>query len=148
MALLLEYNYSKEEILTTYINEVFLGQDGNRAVHGFGLASQFYFRRDLKDLSTAQLATLIGMVKGPSYYDPRKNSDACRSRRNVALRLMLDNKILSEQEFQQAVDAPLTDVSPQKNGFNRFPAFLELVQRQLKSEYRGEDLKRGGFSIF
>ena len=147
MAILLDYNYSKKEILTTYVNEVFLGQDGNRAVHGFGLASQFYFRRDLKDLSTAQTATLIGMVKGPSYYDPRRNGDACLSRRNVVLRLMLDDEIISEDDFRQAVQAPLTDVSPQSNGFNRFPAFLAMVREQLGSEYREDDLKRGGLQI-
>ena len=148
MALLLECNYSKKEILTTYINEVFLGQDGSRAVHGFGLASRFYFRRDLEDLSTAQTATLIGMVKGPSYYDPRKNADACRARRNVVLRLMRDDNIITEEEFRQAVDAPLTDVSPQKNSHNRFPAFLDLVRRQLASDYREEDLKHKGLRIF
>ena len=85
MAILVDKSYSKEEILTTYINEVFLGQDGSRAIHGFGLAAQFYFKRNLQDLSPAQIATLVGMVKGPSSYDPRKNPERCLARRQLIL---------------------------------------------------------------
>lgn len=147
MALLLEYNYSKEEILAAYINEVFLGQDGGRAVHGFGLASQFFFRRNLADLSPAQIATLVGMVKGPTYYDPRRNPENCLKRRKVVLRIMLAENIINAAEFATHSKAPLTDVTPQKNGFNRFPAFLDLVRRQLKTEYREEDLRSNGLKI-
>lgn len=147
MAIILERNYTKEEILTAYINEVFLGQDGGRAIHGFGLASQFYFRRDLKDLSVAQIATLVGLVKGPSYYDPRRNPQNCLARREIVLRLMLSEHRINEEVFARAMAEPLTDVSPQKNGFNRYPAFLELVRRQLTSEYKEEDLKSEGLRI-
>lgn len=147
MAVILERRYTKEEILTAYINEVFLGQDGGRAIHGFGLASQFYFRRDLKDLSIAQIATLVGMVKGPTYYDPRRNPENCLARRDVVLRILLDENRIDEHTFAKAMVQPLTDVSTQKNGFNRFPAFLELVRRQLKATYREEDLKSDGLKI-
>ncbi len=147
MAILLEYHYSKDEILTAYINEVFLGQDGNRAVHGFALASQFYFRRDLSDISAGQLATLIGMVKGPSVYDPRKYPASCKARRAVVLRVMLEDNILSQGDYDRALTEPLTDVKVQKNGFNRFPAFLDLVRYQLQSEYEKEDLRGNGLRI-
>ncbi|WP_136810209.1 penicillin-binding protein 1B [Desulfosediminicola flagellatus] len=147
MALLLEYNYSKEEILTAYINEVFLGQDGGRAVHGFGLASQFFFRRNVADLSPAQIATLVGMVKGPSYYDPRRNPENCLQRRHVVLRMMLAEDIINAAEYAVNTKTPLTDVTTQRNGFNRFPAFLDLVRRQLKTEYREDDLRSNGLKI-
>ncbi|MFV0437139.1 MAG: penicillin-binding protein 1B [Desulfopila sp.] len=147
MAIILETKYSKDEILTAYINEVFLGQDGSRAIHGFGLASQFYFRRDLQELSVAQIATLVGMVKGPSYYDPRRNPERCLARRETVLRLMLDEKAISETAFTQAVAEPLTDVSPPRNSLNRFPAFVDLVKRQLQTEYHEEDLKTEGLQI-
>ena len=81
MAVLLDFNYSKEEILTAYCNEVYLGQDGARAIHGFAMASQFHFRRDLKDLSVSQTAILVGMVKGPIYYDPLRKPDNALTRR-------------------------------------------------------------------
>ena len=75
MALLLEMHYSKDEILETYLNEIFLGQDASRAIHGFGLASHFYFDRPLERLELQEIATLVGMVKGPGVYDPRKNPE-------------------------------------------------------------------------
>ncbi len=147
MAILLEYHYSKEEIMTAYINEVFLGQDGSRAIHGFALASQFYFRRDLRDLSTAQVATLVGMVKGPSLYNPLRKPENCLARRKAILNILLNDQIIDLATHDLATQQPLTDVSPQKNGFNRFPAFLELVRRQLKDEYHEEDLKSSGLRI-
>lgn len=147
MALLLEYHYTKEEILTAYVNEVFLGQDGRRAIHGFALASRYYFRRDLNDLSTAQIATLVGMVKGPSYYNPLRNPENCLARRANVLSIMLAENIIDQEAYATAQNQPLTDVAPQKGGFNRFPAFLELVKRQLTKEYREEDLRTGGLRI-
>jgi len=147
MALILEYFYSKEEILTAYINEVFLGQDDNRAVHGFGLASQFYFRRELQDLRLDQIATLVGMVKGPTVYDPRRHPENCLARRNAVLESMMTRGAISKAAYGEAVVRPITEGAVQKNGFNRFPAFLELVRRQLIGEYREEDLKTNGLRL-
>ncbi len=147
MAVLLDYRYSKEEILTAYINEVYLGQDGARAIHGFGLASQFHFRRNLEDLSVSQVATLVGMVKGPALYDPVRNPDNAKARRDIVLDIMRSEQIIDKQAAMTAGKEPLTDVSPQKKGFNRFPAFLELARRQLRMEYREEDLKSNGLKI-
>ncbi|HCC63057.1 MAG TPA: hypothetical protein DEQ55_17740, partial [Pseudomonas sp.] len=65
MAVLLELHYDKPEILEAYLNEVFLGQDGRRAIHGFGLASQYFFGRPLAELKLQHVALLVGMVKGP-----------------------------------------------------------------------------------
>ncbi len=78
MALLLEIHYEKDEILEAYLNEVYLGQDGNRAVHGFGLASHFYFEKPLAELNVEQTALLVGLVKGPSYYNPRRHPERAR----------------------------------------------------------------------
>jgi len=147
MALILERHYSKDEILTAYINEIFIGQDGNRAIHGFGLASQFYFRRDVADLTAAQIATLVGMLKGPSAYDPRRFPEKCLSRRNLVLRLMFDNDLISDKDYNTALAQPLLDTKVQNHGFNRFRAFLDLVRYQLKAEYREEDLQTDGLKI-
>lgn len=147
MALILDYHYSKDEILAAYINEVFLGQDGARAIHGFGLASQFYFQKDLKDLSAGQLATLIGMVKGASYFDPRKYPERCKARRDVVLRVFRDENILSKEEYTEILGESLGGNLEQKNGFNRFPAYLDLVRFQLKDEYQKEDLQTNGLRI-
>jgi penicillin-binding protein 1B len=147
MSLLLEAHYSKDEILTAYVNEVFLGQDRGRAVHGFGLASQFYFRRELKDLSAAQIAMLVGMVKGPSYYDPHHNPERCLQRRQVVLELMRSEGVLAEEAYAEAKEAGLETTGVVQSAFNRYPAFLELVRRQLVQEYREEDLISNGLKI-
>ncbi|MCK9297255.1 MAG: penicillin-binding protein 1B, partial [Desulfobulbaceae bacterium] len=147
MALLLEMHYTKDEILTAYANEIFLGQDGGRAVHGFGLASQFYFRRDVKDLSPDQVAMLIGMIKGPSYYDPRRNEERCLQRRQVVLEMMRAGNVITEEQFQTAKVAKLESSDTIMSGFNRYPAFFELVRRQLDRDYREEDLTGDGLKI-
>jgi penicillin-binding protein 1B len=147
MALLLEFHYTKDEILTTYVNEVFLGQDNGRAIHGFALASQFYFRRSQLDLRPDQIAVLVGMVKGPSYYDPRRNPENSLQRRNLVLGEMADHGLISREVMIASRQQPLTELSVGKGGFNRFPAFLELVRHQLAGEYRPEDLKTNGLKI-
>ena len=147
MAALLELHYSKDEILTAYANEIFLGQDGGRAVHGFGLASLFYFRRDLEDLSTDQIALLVGMVKGPSYYDPRRHKKRSRKRRQVVLDIMQAQSIIGEKAYHQAKSKPLDLSEKSMHGFNRFPAFLDAVRRQLSQDYRDDDLTTDGLKI-
>ena len=147
MAVLLERSYSKDQILTTYVNEVFLGQDGGRAIHGFALASQFYFRRNLQDLRPDQIALLVGMVKGPSFYDPRRNPVECLERRNMVLEKMSLHNLISQGLLEESTKQPLIGFAVQKGGMNRFPAFIDLVRQQLAGEYREEDLKSEGLQI-
>ncbi len=147
MALLLEAHYSKDEILTAYANEIFLGQDRGRAVHGFGLASQFYFRRELKDLSVAQIAMLVGMIKGPSYYDPRSYPERSLQRRQVVLEVMRAEKVISEGAYRTAKATGLEKSGTEQSGFNRYPDFLELVRRQLGQDYHEADLTSNGLKI-
>ncbi len=147
MTLLLELYYSKDEILTAYANEIFLGQDGARAVHGFGLASQFYFRRNLEDLEASQIALLVGMVKGPSYYNPRKHIDRCLKRRGLVLDIMLSRNIIDRKVYHKARATSIEKTGKTIGGFNRFPAFLDLVRRQLQQDYLEEDLTTDGLKI-
>ena len=148
MALLLEMHYGKDEILETYLNEIFLGQDASRAIHGFGLASYFYFDRPLDRLSPQQIATLIGMVKGPSMYDPRKHPDRSLKRRNVVLQVMQSQKVITQVQFIAARQKPLGVVQRAPAGTSPYPAFLQFVHRQLVQDYREEDLRSEGLRIF
>lgn len=84
MALLIELHYSKDEILETYLNEVNLGQNGSYSINGYGLASQFYFGLPLCELNISQQAYLVGLVQGPSLYNPWRNPEAAK-RRDVVL---------------------------------------------------------------
>ena len=148
MALMLEGHYEKDEILEAYLNEVYLGQDGNRAVHGFGLASHFYFARPLAELSIEQFALLVGLVKGPSYYNPWRHPERARERRNLVLGVMADLGLITADEAMRAKSRKLGVGQYRRTAINTFPAFLDLVRRQLRRDYREEDLTTEGLRIF
>ena len=148
MAVLLELHYDKNEILEAYLNEVFLGQDGRRAIHGFGLASQYFFGRPLVELDVQHVALLVGMVKGPTYYNPRRNPERALERRNLVLDLLAEQQVLTAEQASEAKDKPL-GVTPRGSlADSSYPAFLDLVKRQLREEYRDEDLTEEGLRVF
>ncbi|WP_062063952.1 penicillin-binding protein 1B [Cellvibrio sp. OA-2007] len=148
MAMLLEVHYSKSEILETYINEIFLGQSGDREIHGFALAAQHYFRQPLRELKTHELALLVGLVKGASYYNPWRNPERAKSRRNVVLAVMHKEGLISEQQLKAAQAAPLGIVAKGEARTTTYPAFMDLVKRQLKQDYKESDLRSEGLRIF
>ena len=148
MSLLLELHYSKDEILETYLNEIFLGQDATRAIHGFGLASHYYFDKPLDRLDLQEIAMLVGMVKGPTVYDPRKKPDAARERRNVVLKEMVAQNVISQQQFVATRDKPLGVMARAPSGTSPYPAFMQYVHRQLQRDYRDEYLRSEGLRIF
>ena len=148
MALLLERRYSKDEILEAYLNEVYLGQQGPRAVHGFGLASEFYFGRPLRELRLQEIAVLVGLARGPNQYNPRRSAARALERRNLVIDQMLAQGYVGEQEARAARAAPL-GVRPDAGFANSpFPGFMDLVRRQLVRDYREEDLRSEGLQIF
>ena len=148
MALLLEWRYSKQEILGAYVNEVYLGQQGQRSVHGFGAAAEFYFARPLNELRLDQLALLIGMVKGASWYNPRRHVERARQRRDLVLDLMHEQDYLDEQKWRQARQQPLDLSARPRWVAGKYPAFLQLVKQQLAREYAAGDLRSKGLRIF
>ena len=103
MALILEAHFDKTDILNAYINEVYLAQDEQRAIHGFGLGSQFYFSKPLAELELQEIALLVALVRGPSYYDPRRYPDRALERRNLVLRLMAEYEVVSQEEADAAM---------------------------------------------
>lgn len=147
MSLLLEWHYEKDEILEAYFNEIFLGQDGRRAIHGFGLASQFYFQRHISELKPQQIALLVAMVKGASYYDPRRFPERARQRRNLVLEQLFENDKLTRDEYASAKQSKLGVLPASKSGVTRFPAFLDLMRKQLRRDYQEEDLTSQGLQI-
>lgn len=148
MAVLLEIHYSKQEILEAYLNEVFVGQDGQRAVHGFGLASQYFFSQPLSELKLHQVALLVGLVKGPSYYNPRRNPERALERRNLVLDLLEQQGVATPDVVAAAKKMPLGVTKTGSLADSSFPDFLDLVKRQLRQDYRDEDLTEEGLRIF
>ncbi len=92
LALALEARYSKSQILEAYLNEIYLGQDGARAIHGVGAASRYYFGRDARRLSLGEAAMLAGMISAPNRTAPNHNPELARQRRDLVLQIMVDQK--------------------------------------------------------
>ncbi len=147
MALMLEARFSKQSILAAYLNEVFLLQQKNTSIHGFALASKLLFKQPLKYLSEEKLALLVGMVKGPSVYNPLIHPQRATERRNSVLKIMLAHQLITESEFRKFSNKPL-GVVKKLPPVNPFPAYLDLVKKQLTNNYSSSDLAEKGLSIF
>ncbi len=147
MSLLVEFHYQKDEILEAYMNEIFLGQDGHRSINGFGLASQFYFQKNLQELQPAEIALLVALVKGASYYDPRRHPDRAKQRRDLVLSELEKAGKLDKEAMRSAQRASLGVMSTARSGVTEFPAFIDLVRRQLRRDYKEADLTSQGLQI-
>ena len=148
LSILLDAHYTKGEILAAYCNEVFMGQQGNQAVHGFAAASWYYFGRPVQTLRPQEIALLVGMVRGPSYYDPRRNPERALARRNVALDAFGSTGLLNDAQWKAARATPL-DVTPKPQlVVDRFPAFMDVVRNQLKQDFSDQQLRSGGLAVY
>jgi len=148
MSVLLELHYSKSEILEAYINEVYLGRSGSREIHGFGLAAQHYFRKPVHELNRQEIALLVGLVKGASFYNPWRNPERAKNRRNLVLDVMHQENLIDDKQLKLAQAAPLGLAAETDNSLINYPAFVDLVKRQLKQDYKEEDLRAEGLRIF
>ncbi len=148
MAVILELRFEKTDLLNAYVNEIYLGQDGERAVHGFGLGSQFYFNKPLSELDPAEIALLITVIRGPSYYNPFRHPKRARARRDMVLAQMRDFELLNATEYAHAIREPLALTRTARRGGGYYPAFLDLVRQQLGRDYDASELASHGFRIF
>ena len=148
MSMLLEAHYSKGRILEAYVNDVFLGQQGDQAIRGFAAASEFYFGRRMEDLRPQETALLVGMVKGPSYYDPRRSPDRALTRRNLVLQEFANTGLLTAAQASSAQAAPLDVINNGQLPHDRFPAFLQLVRTQITADFDEQSLRDGNLSVF
>ncbi|MFT4993600.1 MAG: penicillin-binding protein 1B [Paraglaciecola sp.] len=148
MSLLIDARYSKNAILEAYLNEVFLGQNGETGVHGFGLASFFYFDRPLGELNVPEMATLVGIIKGPSYYNPRRHPERVLARRNLVLRVLFENNKLVRDEYEEMLNLPLNLATGASLAKGKHPAFMDKVRRELRSVLDEPDIRQSGLKVF
>lgn len=146
-AVLIERYMDKNEILTTYINQVFSTQKKGIAIHGFALASQTLFSKPLNQLGLEQQALLIAMIKGPSFYHPVRNPKRAFKRRNLVIDIMFKQHIIDLKYAKLLKQKPL-GLRSNKINFKRFQAFVDLVKKQLPSHYDKAMLKSSGLRIF
>ncbi|MCC5880251.1 MAG: penicillin-binding protein 1B [Idiomarina sp.] len=148
MALSLDYRFEKEAILEAYFNEVYFGQDRGHAIHGVGLAAQYFFGKSVEDLSPAEIALLVGMVKGPSLYDPRRRPENAERRRELVLRLMFENDLISQVQYLAALEDPLVRRQSTRLVLGERPDYVDLVQRELRQLVPGREWQQTGLRVF
>lgn len=148
MSLILDARYDKNRILETYLNEIYLGQNGSYQIHGFALASQFYFGRPVQEISLSQMALLVGMAKGASLYNPWRNPQAALERRNVVLKVLLDHQKISQADYDFLASQPL-GVKEKGTIYRQQPAFMHALNVEIKRELgEGKSHLLSGAKIF
>lgn len=147
LALQLERKYTKQEILTFYINKVFMG-NGN---YGMLTAAKSYFGKDLKDLSIAQLALLAGIPQAPSQYDPYTNPEVAQSRRDTVLSEMLEDKNITKEEYDVAIATPVTDGLQPLTSSSSFEPYLDNYIKQVIEQVNSkteQDIYSAGLKVY
>lgn len=147
MALILEGRYSKDQILEIYLNEIYLGQNGSVQIAGVEQASQVFFGKKVTYLTLPEAATLAGIIRSPNVLSPLRNPERAKGRRDTVLKLMLDQKKISEAEYEDAVASPLSVTKFPRSG-RTAPFFVDLVLKELKETYPETQLKTEGLRIF
>ena len=139
----IEQNLTKEEILTLYVNKIFLGKNA----YGIAAAAKIYYNKSLDELSTAQMAMIAGLPKAPSRYNPVANPKRALERRNWILGRMLQLGYIDQQEYQVAIAEPVNLDMPDRSVSNRFPYVGELVRAELVSKF-GEQAIDSGYKVY
>lgn len=147
MALVLEARYDKDTILESYMNEIYLGQNGSVQIAGVEQASQVYFGKRVTYLTLPEAATLAGMIRSPNTLSPLKYPERAKGRRDVVLVLMRDQKRITPAEYEAAKASPFT-VSRFPKTSRSAPFFVDLVLKQLRETYPETQLKTDGLRIF
>lgn len=143
----LEQKLSKEQIFEFYANQIPLGRHGSFNIHGFGEAAQAYLGKDIRDLTLPEAALLAGLVRGPSLYNPYRHPERAKARRNLVLALMRENGYITEQQYREAVQAPL-ELAPPGLESTDAPYFVDLVNEELSNQFQDHDFQADAYRIY
>ena len=134
LAVQLEQKATKQEILTYYINKVYMS-NGN---YGMQTAAQNYYGKDLKELSLPQLALLAGMPQAPNQYDPYSHPEAALERRNLVLSEMKDQNYISAEQYEKTINTPITDGLQSLKSANSYPAYMDNYLKEVIDQVEQE----------
>ncbi|HDP25233.1 MAG TPA: PBP1A family penicillin-binding protein [Deltaproteobacteria bacterium] len=146
-AVLMEMVYTKQEILTLYLNEIYMGRRGHAGIHGIGRSSRLFFDKEVPDLDLAEAALLAGIIRAPNRYSPYTSPHRAMMRRNTVLELMFREGYITSSEFAQAQLLPI-EVVELEPLYRQAPYFIDHVMASLGDEFPAELLSRGGYRIF
>src|SRR5229473_1519995 len=145
IAIVLEMRLTKNEILERYINDVPMGDYDGTPIYGLPLAARYFFNKDLREVTPAEAATLIGMIQAPSLYSAVRHADACRARRDVVLAVMLHAHVLDQAQYADAAAQPIAVAKAP--GLRRAPYFADYV-RSLLAKLPGFDGNLKGVKVY
>ncbi len=148
MAIIIDARYEKNQILEAYMNEIYLGQNGANGVYGFGLASYFYFGLPISELDMEQMAMLVAVVRGPSYYNPWTHPERVRERRDMILKKLMDENVITPAEYEKYASRELQVVPRGKLTYGKTPAYVDLVKREIAKQLGDNILGESGLRIF
>lgn len=147
LAIQLEQKATKQEILTYYINKVYMS-NGN---YGMQTAAQNYYGKDLNNLSLPQLALLAGMPQAPNQYDPYSHPKAAQDRRNLVLSEMKNQGYISAEQYEKAVNTPITDGLQSLKSASNYPAYMDNYLKEVINqveEETGYNLLTTGMDVY
>ncbi len=147
ITLQLEQKLSKEQIFECYANQIPLGRRGTFDIHGFGEGAQAFFGKDLRQLNLPEAATLAGLIQGPSFFNPYRHPDRMKKRRNIVLLMMRQNGYISEKEYEESVEAPLTIAAGAMES-SEAPYFVDLVNEELQNRLQDHDFQASGYRVY
>lgn len=147
MALIAERKYSKNEILENYLNEIYLGQRGSQGIYGVWEAARFYFSKPLNELTVGEAALLAGLIRAPNKLSPYRSIRTATKRRNVVLAKLLEDKIITQRQYQAALREKLPHRELIKVT-NDAPFYVDYVRRELSQNYSHAVLTADGLRIF
>ena len=149
MAVILDAKYSKQEILEAYLNDIYLGRNRSISIIGVGEASHYYFGKPVSEIGVAEAALLAGMIKSPNNYSPFVRPDLALQRRNLVLKVMLDNKKIDQAAYEKALATPLPKKPfRQKSGLASIPFYVDRVLQEMARDYGVKDVKGRGLQIY
>jgi penicillin-binding protein 1B len=147
ITLRLEQTLTKQQIFEDYSNQIYLGRRGSFSINGFGEAAEAYFGKDIRQLNLPEAATLAGMIQRPGYYNPYRNPDRVRDRRNIVLSLMRQNDDIDDREYALAVDSPLSLAKGASQSLDA-PYFVDEVNEFLQSQFQDIDFQANSFHVY
>ncbi len=147
IAFLLEQRLTKKQILVMYLNEVYLGQRGSFAIHGFGEAAAAFFGKELQQLTIQETATIAGLISAPNSYAPEWHPDRARIRRNLVLAAMRDLKFINRDDYGTASQSAI-ELAPSPVDATDAPYFVDYIREQLERDFSEEALTNEGLRIY
>ncbi|MBP5404268.1 MAG: PBP1A family penicillin-binding protein [Elusimicrobiaceae bacterium] len=144
LAIQIEHQFSKPEILQLYLNQIYLGSGS----YGVKAAAKKYFDKDLDQLTTGEAALLVGLIPAPGRYNPFVNPNLARQRRNLVLSVMREQNYITDEEYQKAKEEPMPVKPPQADDNKPGRYFIEHVRRILEPKYGMDTLWKAGLNIY